>query len=177
MTVGGLPLGQENEQGRHMQQDLINDNAGSSSQKGIPRFCEVCQQHQFDYQDMQALAEKAGVPKEVVDAMSVSVAVRRGQATAVLAALSEITSQTWTLDTVKVAILPTFQEFHALHQFDLPILSSTSGVSFDLIRMMLRFEPVPAKEARRVLQAASQQTGQHYTLENVDVPLTDRKHY
>jgi len=51
--------------------------------------------------------------------------------------------------------------------------NTTSGVSFDRIRMMLRSEAVPMKEARSVLQAASKQTGQHYTLENVDVQLTE----
>lgn len=142
-----------------------------SSEPEKPRFCEVCQMHNLDYQAMQEIADLAGVPKQVVDAMSISTAVRRQHALSVLAALSEQTGQAWTLDNVKVALLPSFQDFHALHQFDLAILSTTSGVSFDLIRMMLRDEPIPVKEARSVLQAASKQTGQHYTVNNVDVQL------
>jgi hypothetical protein len=142
-------------------------------QKVLPRFSEVCQMHNLDYQAMQAIAEKAGLPKQVVDAMSVSTAVRRVHATSVLEALSEHTGQTWTLDKVTVALRPTFQDFHTLHQFDLAILSTTSGVSFDIISMMLSSEPVPMKEAQSVLRAASKQTGLHYTLDNVDVKLTE----
>jgi hypothetical protein len=138
-----------------------------------PRFSEVCQMHHLEYQGMQDIADKAKVPKYVVDAMSVSVAVRRVHALKVLAALGDLTGQTWTLNNVKVALLPTFQNFHTIHQFDLTILSTTSGVSFDIIGMMLRDEPVPMKEARSVLQAASKQTGLHYTLDNVDVKLTE----
>ena|SRR2546429_356385 len=139
------------------------------------RFSEVCQMHNLDYQAMQSIADHAGLPKHVVDAMSVSVAVRRMYAVKVLQALSDQTGQTWTLDNVKVALLPTFQNFHCLHQFDLAILSTVSGVSFDIIGMMLNNEPVPMKDARSVLQAASQQTGQRYTVTNVDVKLTDEK--
>lgn len=138
-----------------------------------PRFSEVCQMHNLDYQAMQALADTAGVPKHVVDAMSVSTAVHRAHATSVLKALSDHTGQTWTLDNVKVALLPTFQDFYAFHQFDLSILSATSGISFDTIGMMLRDEPVSTREARLVLQAASKQTRLYYKFSNVDVKLTD----
>ena len=140
-----------------------------------PRFSEVCQMYNLDYQAMQALADKAGLKKQVIDAMAVSVAVRRVEALRVLDALSDHTSQRYTLDNVKVALLPAFKDLHALHQFDLDILSTTSGVSFDLISMMLRDEAVPMKEAALVLLAASKQTGQHYRLNNVDVKLTEEK--
>ncbi len=66
-----------------------------------PRFYEVCQMYNLDYQAMQAIAEKARLSKNIVDAMSVSVAVRRVQASAVLTALSDHTGQTWTLDNVR----------------------------------------------------------------------------
>jgi beta-N-acetylglucosaminidase len=134
-----------------------------------PRFSEVCQRYNFDSQAMQDIAERAGVPKHVIDTMAVSVAVRRVDALSVLAALGDRTSQEYTLDNVRVALLPTFKDFHNLHQFDLESLSTTSGVSFDLISQMLRDEPVPKKEAMLVLQAASKQTGQLYLLANVDV--------
>ena len=139
------------------------------------RFYEVCQMHQLDSQAMQGLADRARVPKDTVDAMAVSVAVRRMDALSVLAALSDLTSQTWTLDNVKVALLPTFADFHRIHQFDLAILSTTSGVSFDVISNMLRCEPVPMNQARLVLRAASKQAGQTYTLNNVDVKLPERR--
>jgi hypothetical protein len=144
-------------------------------EKEKPRFSEICQMHHLDYQAMQGLADKAGLPKHAVDCMSVSVAVRREDALKILEALSEHTSQTWTLDMVKVALLPTFADFHSIHQFDLAILSTTSGVSFDTISMMLRGEPVPMKEARFVLMAASKQTGQHYRVTNIDVKLTEEE--
>ena len=149
-----------------------------NSETQIPektRFSEVCQRCNLDYQAMQALADKAGLQKQVIDAMAVSVAVRRADALKILKALSEHTGQTWTLNNVKVAIMPTFPDFHSIHQFDLDTLSTTSGVSFDTIRMMLHREPVPTKEASSVLMAASKQTSQHYRLNNVDVKLSDRK--
>ncbi len=139
------------------------------------RFYEVCQMYNLDSQAMQAIADRAGVPKHVVDAVSVSVAVRHVDASSVLAALSEHTDQTWTLDNVKVALLPTFADFHSIHQFDLAILSTASGVSFDIISSMLSDEPVPMNQARLVLRAASKQAGQMYTLDNVDVKLTERR--
>jgi hypothetical protein len=77
-----------------------------------PRFSEVCQMHHLDYQAMQNLAKRAGVTKNVIDAMAVSVAVRRVEALAVLAALSDHTGQKYSLETVRVAILPTFKDFH-----------------------------------------------------------------
>jgi hypothetical protein len=137
-----------------------------------PRFSEVCQMHHLDYQAMQTIAGKAGVLKQVVDAMSVSVAVRRTHATAVLTALSDHTDHTWTLDNVRVALLPTFRDFHTIHQFDLAILSTASGVSFDVIGMMLRDEQVSLEEAKAVLRAASKQACQSYTISNIDVKVT-----
>jgi hypothetical protein len=146
-----------------------------SPTSGKTRFYEICQMYNLDSQAMQALADKAGVPKQVVDHMAVSVAVRRMHASSVLAALGDLTGQTWTLDNVKVILLPTFADLHTLHQFDLAILSTTSGVSFDRISMLLRDEPVSMKEAGPILQAASQQTGHHYSLTNVDMKMLGRK--
>ncbi|SRR5216110_1278905 len=140
-----------------------------------PRFCEVCQMHTLDYQAMHSIAKRAGLPKQVIDTMAVSVAVRRWQAEKILVALSEHTGQTWTLENVRVALLPTFADFHSIHQFDLAILSTTSGVSFDIVSMMLRAEPVPTGEASLVLKAASAQTGQKYTVNNVDVRLAEER--
>jgi len=136
-----------------------------------PRFSEICQMHNLDFRAMQALADRAGVPKQVVDHMAVSVAVRRGHAIAVLAALSDLTGQTWDLDNVKVVLLPTFAELNSLHQFDLAILSTTSGISFDRISLLLQDEPILMKEAGPILHAASQQTGLRYSLSNVDLKL------
>jgi hypothetical protein len=161
--------------GNFMEQDTYQASVGLLSQPAKPRFCEVCQLHHLDYQAMQAIADKARVPKQVADAMSVSVAVPRGQAEKILLALSEHTNQTYTLDNVKVALLPTFAAFHSIHQFDLPVLSTASGVSFDVIGMMLRCEAVATKEARLVLKAASMQAGQKYTVDNVDVRLVEER--
>jgi len=144
-----------------------------SPQPGLPRFSEVCRRYQLDYQAMQAIARSAGVSKEVVDAMSVSRAVHRGRAERVLAALSEYTHDTWTLENVQVAVLPLFQAFHALYHFDLTLLSILSGVAFDTVDRMLRGEPVTMYEARRIMQAATQQSRLCYKFCNVDVKLSD----
>src|SRR5579859_3565588 len=56
-----------------------------------PRFAEVCQQYNLDTHAMQAIAESAGGKYDVVDATSVSVAVRRIHALKVLAALGDLT--------------------------------------------------------------------------------------
>src|SRR5579859_6526973 len=101
--------------------------------EALPHFAEICQRHNLDYQAMQALADLAGVPKDVVDAMSMSTAVKRRQATAVLAALSQHTGEIWNLDNVAVPLLPTFQDLHAFSRFDLSVLSIASGISFDTI--------------------------------------------
>jgi hypothetical protein len=138
-----------------------------------PRFYEVCQSYGLDYQAMEGIAKKARLSKCVIDAMAVSKAIRRVHAEKILAALSEQTNQTYTLNNVKVALLPTFADFHRIHQFDLAILSTTSGVPFDLICMMLDGKAVPMGAARLILGAASSQTGQKYTVDNVDVNLTD----
>ena len=144
-----------------------------ASQPVKPRFSEVCQRYHLDYQAMQEIARRAGVPKEVVDDMSVGRAVHRRQAVSVLVALSKYTSYPWTLENVQVTLLHTFSEFHAFHQFDLSILSITSGISFDMIAKMLRGEPVTAHEARLILQAAHRQSRLSYKFTNVDVKLTD----
>ena len=140
-----------------------------------PRFCEVCQRYDLDYQAMQSIAKCAGLPKQVIDAMAVSKAVKRAHAEKILAALGDCTGQAWTLDMVKVALMPTFVDFHRIHQFDLDILSTASGVPFDLVLMMLRGEAVPRGAASSVLKAASSQTSQKYTVDNVDVRLTGEK--
>jgi hypothetical protein len=149
------------------------DNEPSQSAK--PRFYEVCQMYHLKYQNMQDISNNAGLSKQVIDAMSVSVAVKRVHAIKILAALSEHTGKTWTLNDVKIVLLPTFQDLHTLHQFDLEVISTTSGISFDIIGMMLRNEPVPVEEAKPVLRAASKQTGQTYTITNVDVKLTRKE--
>jgi hypothetical protein len=144
-----------------------------SPQPVKPRFVEICQQHNLDYQAMQAIANAARVKKDIVDAMSVSVAVRRFHALKVLTALSKHTGKSWTLDNVQVRLLPTFQEYHTFHHFDLAQLSTGSRVSFDRIDMMLRGEPITTREAQLILLAASRQTGLYYKFTNVDVALSD----
>jgi len=140
-----------------------------ASQSVKPRFSEVCRRYKLDSRAMQAIARSANVPKGVVDAMSVSSVVHRVRAQRVLAALSEYTHDTWTLANVHVAVLPTFQDFHAFSQFDLVILSMTSGIAFDTVDRMLRSEPVTSWEARRILQAATRQSRLGYRFCNVDV--------
>jgi len=135
-----------------------------------PRFYEVVQMYDFAF-PLQEVAAMGCVEEEIIEAMFSGDMVHRVHARSVLAGLSLVTGMTWTLDNVKIALKPSFQDFHALYQFESLLLSTTSGVSLETIGMMLRDKAVPMKEARSVLQAASQQTGQTYTFSNVDVQI------
>ena len=137
------------------------------------RFYDVCLMYDFDDEALQEIANISGVHKSVVDAMFVSVIVRRADALKVLAVLSQYTGKMWSLNNVKIALMPTFQELHTAHPFDTAMLSMHAGVPFAIIDMMLSGHAVPMRDARLVLQMASRQTGQDYTLETVDVKLTE----
>jgi hypothetical protein len=132
-------------------------------------FFDLCLE--LDERAMQEIADKAGVAKRVVDDMSLSIAVPRVNAEKVLTAFSQYMGQSYTLDTVKIALFPTFEEIHKKHNFDLATLAMHSGVPYAIVDMMLVNHPVPEKEARLVLQMASRLSEQIYRLEKVDVKL------
>ncbi len=131
----------------------------------------------YDDQNLRKLAYMAKVGKSVVDAMFVSFGVRRAEAEKVLVAFSEYTKQTWNLDNVRVALMPTFADLREKHQLDLARLVSGAGVPYTVIDMMLEGHAVSLQDALLVLQMTSRLTRGHYTLENVDVPIEEEEQH
>jgi hypothetical protein len=140
-----------------------------------PIFYNAVLMYNLDYPTLQALAEMAKVEQGVVDAMFTTVAVHRTDALKVLAAFSEYTGVTWTLDNVKVALLPTFADIceqHKLNIHELTLqLDRVEELPFCTFDMMLENTPVLLKDASIVLDFISTLTKEHYSLENVDIPL------
>jgi hypothetical protein len=134
-------------------------------------FYNLCLMHNLTDRSLQNLAEAAGVASRITDSMFLGTAVRRSDAEKVLAAFSASTGKHWSLDTVKVALMPTFAELHARHQFDLARLARSADVPRATIQRMLDGKPILQMDARLVLQEVAHLTGGHYMLETVDVPV------
>jgi len=75
-----------------------------------------------------------------------------------------------------VPLYPTFKDLHESHAFDLATLATDAGVPFAVIDMLLENTPIPKKEAGRILETVSRETGQDYGLHNVDVKLEEVQH-
>src|SRR5579864_7367538 len=116
--------------------------------KPRPRFYDVCLMYDLDYPTLQAIADKAGVDKSIIEAMFVSVAIHRADALKILSAFSEHMGKTWTFDDMKVALLPTFEEIYTTHQLDCALLATDSSVAYATIDMMRTSEPVSERDAR-----------------------------
>ena len=142
-----------------------------ATQQAKQLFYNICLAYEFDDETLQKLADMAKVHKSVVDAMFVSFSVHRAEAEKVLVAFSEYTHQAWSLNNVRVALMPTFADLHAKHSFDLATLSTGAGVPAHLIDMMLEAHPVPQQDAMLILQMASRLTGEISTLDTIDVPI------
>jgi hypothetical protein len=69
-------------------------------------FYNLCIMYGLYYDTMLLIAEQANVTKEVIDAMFVGDPVKQSDAVAVLAAFSETVKRAWTMETVKVPVLP-----------------------------------------------------------------------
>jgi len=135
-------------------------------------FYNACALYGLDEQTLDILATMAGVNLDIVTAMYWGNAVKRGNATKIVQALSDYTGAKWTLDNMLIAIIPTFAEILTLHKnLDLTKIAIIAGVSYALLDMMRVGKPVPAQQARYVLRALSQETGTSYTLENVDIEV------
>jgi hypothetical protein len=137
-----------------------------------PTFFNLVVMHDYDYPTLQLIATMAGVEKYVVSAMFTTVAVHCADAEKILAAFSEYTQETYTFDNVKVALHPTFSDIVETHKLDTSVLAAHSAVPLAIVDMMLCDEPVPVNEARLVLQAASGLFRHDYTLDNVDIALS-----
>ncbi len=71
-----------------------------------PQFYTLCIGYALYSDELLALAEQAGVPFEVVEAMFVGDPVKRAFAVAVLKAFSQQVGDSWTLDNTRVPTLP-----------------------------------------------------------------------
>lgn len=145
------------------------------TQETRPSFYDICTRHSFNSQKLQKIATTSGVPFAVIDAMCNGKAVARSDAKKVLAAFSQFTHCTWTLNNVHVRVLPTFADLYEAHHFDTTSLSLQGDIPLAIVDQMVCDEPVSRDYARSVLQTLSRLTGQSYTLENVAVKLTDGK--
>lgn len=137
-----------------------------------PTFYGACRLYDLDYELLSTIAKMAEVDTSIINAMFIATPVHKADATKVLTTFSEVTGTTWTLDTVKIALLPTLAEVCNQHtDLSLVDVAQIAGVSYAITHMMQAGEPVSEQEARYVLRAVSQKTGQDYTLENTDVAL------
>jgi hypothetical protein len=125
--------------------------------------------YQLYYQDLQDIANIAGVPQSIVDAMFVGNAVGRAEALIVLEVFSQRTGEVWNLDNVKVPLLPTLADLSVSPGFDANTLSQQASVPFAVLDKMLCGHPVSKKDAVKVLDTLSRQSGQWYTLDTVAV--------
>jgi hypothetical protein len=78
------------------------------TQWALPRldFYWLCKIHEIAYDDMLLIAERAKVPKEVIHQMFLKYPVKHSDAVTVLKAFSQHVGRSWTIDTVKVPVLP-----------------------------------------------------------------------
>jgi hypothetical protein len=145
------------------------------AQAAKPFFYNICIEHQFNSQKLQEIATLSGVSMGVIEAMCNGSAVGRTDAEKVLAAFSQFTHCTWTLNNVNVLVLATFADLYEVHEFDTASLSIQAGIPIVIVDQMLCDEKVAKGHARSVLQTLSSLLGRSYTLENVAVKLSDGK--
>lgn len=140
-----------------------------------PTFYNLVVLHDFDYPTLQRIAQMAGVEEDIVSAMFTTNPIYRADAEKILAAFSEYTQQSYTLDNVRVALLPTFDQIYTTHNLDFTKLATAAGVPHAIIDMLLVNEPVPVRDAGLVLAVVSRLVGRSYTLDDVDLKLADRE--
>ena len=136
-----------------------------------PTFYNAVLLYNMDYPTLEAIAQTANVPQSTMDAMFTGVAIHRVDAEKILAAFSQYTGVTWTLDNVRVGLLPTFADICTKHKLDGFSLATLADLSYSIIDKMLHEMEVSERDAQLVLGIISLETGQRYSLENVDVQL------
>jgi len=140
------------------------------SQTAKPRFFDVCIIYVPDYTVLEDIAKSSGVDMSIMGKMFAHEAIHRVYAEKILLALSQYVKQTYkvdqtyTLENTRVALFPTIAELVTTHNLDISTLAK-----YEVIDKLLADEPIPEQEARRILETISRETGQAYTLENVDV--------
>ena len=136
-----------------------------------PTFYNAVLLYNVDYPTLQEIAKRANVTQETMNNMFTSVAIHRVDAKKILAAFSEYTGVTWTLDNVRVGLLPTFEDICTQHRLDGLSLATESDVPYAVFDMMLTGTPVSSEDAQRVLAEVRRETGKTYTFDNVDIVL------
>jgi hypothetical protein len=76
-----------------------------TSEQPKPTFHKLYNFYHLDYDDLQLIASNAGVTKQVVNRMFLGNPVKRSDAVAVLAVLSQMVVATWTIDMMTVPVL------------------------------------------------------------------------
>ena len=147
----------------------------TTTQQVKESFHDLCVIHNYHFHALKALAEVAGVGRNVVNKMYLGTSVRRREAQAVLKAFSAATGETYTLGTVEVALLPTFAHLHKQYTFDLDGLATGADVPFAIVDMLLHGQKVTKHAACQVLTMASHHIHMPLTLENTDVPVFDEE--
>ncbi|WP_126550083.1 hypothetical protein [Dictyobacter kobayashii] len=59
------------------------------------------------------------------------------------------------------------------YEFSLPEMASRAQTTEAIVYHALIKRPIPRTDAKRILDAFSEMTGETYTLENVDLPIYD----
>jgi hypothetical protein len=75
-----------------------------------PDFLGVCTLYRIYYDDLLHIAEQAGVTREVLQKMFLSVPVKRAQAESVLKAFSHHIGRSWTMENTRVPTFPESEE-------------------------------------------------------------------
>jgi len=147
------------------------------SQTEKPSLLDLCIAHGADDRMiLQKIVQKDGIDIDVLQKMLTKKPVGRLAAEQILVAFSELLGVPFSLDRVEVELLPTFTEIASLHSLDLSNLAMHASVPYSIIDTLLVDEPVPIESARLVLEAISRLSGQNYTLDTVDVRLTEVQH-
>jgi len=74
---------------------------------------------------------------------------------------------------------PTLEELRNQHYFDIPALAASAGVNITVVYWMLVRLPVQRYQAELVLSVLSNETGEDYSLDTVDIvlaPEEDQEH-
>ena len=138
-------------------------------------FINVFQQSRMSYPALLKMGEEAHIPRTIIETMVVGKPVPVREAASVLAILSRVSGETYTLDNVAVStFIPTLNDLGGFYRFNPILLSQEAGVPSDLVEQMLCDEPIPKGKALRVLQALSKLLGREFTLDNVAVKLIER---
>ena len=76
----------------------------ASTKRAMPSFYDICITHSFNSQKLQQIATISGVLMNTIEAMCNVTPIARSDAEKTLAAFSQFTHSTWTLENVAVKL-------------------------------------------------------------------------